>query len=167
MQLIDKVISTKKTIADLDFKERKEFGSNNNSEQVNLNNYASTYLRQMIDAGRTNVTNSGYIDMPEDLDEDNLDDIFDSIDESLGDDERSEDVEKYLKYENDNIKIIVNWYDDVNSDDIRDKYDYMAINSDGDEISDYPLPEKGKININRSTGFATDEYGNKYKLYIH
>lgn len=166
MQLIDKITGIKKTVADLNFKERKEFGSASNSEQVNINNYASTYLKKMLDSGRTSIQNTGYIDMPDTISEDDDYELFNSINESLGDVERDEDVEKYLKYENKRIDIIVKWHDYIESDDITDKYDYIAVDSDGNVVDDYPLPKKGRININKSTGFATDEFGNKYKLFI-
>ena len=166
LQLIDKIISTKKTIADLDFKERKEFGSNSNSEQTNLNNYASTYLKQMMTVGRNNVVGQPEAyNVPSDNDDD-YDDLFSSIDESLGDTGRSEDVEKYLKYENDNIEVKVIWYDNAPDDDITKKYDYVAYDQKGNIIDDYPLPEKTKMNINKSTGTAIDLYGNKYHLII-
>lgn len=164
MQLIDKIISTKKTVADLDFKERKEFGSSSNSEQQNLTNYASTYLKQVMNTGRNNIVSQPSSYEPADDADDDLDNLFDSIDESLGDTDRSEDVEKYLKYENDNVEIIVLYKDDANDDDIENKYDYIAKDQNGKVIDDYPLPEKTKLNINRATGTATDKYGNKYKM---
>lgn len=165
MQLVDKIISTKKTVADLDFKERKEFGSGSNSEQQNLTNYASTYLKQVMTAGRNNIVNqsSNSYD-PSDDNDDDLDNLFDSIDESLGETDRSDDVEKYLKYENDNVEIIVMYRDDADDDDIENKYDFIAKDQNGKVIDDYPLPEKTKLSINRATGTATDKYGSKYKM---
>lgn len=167
MQLVDKIISVKKTIADLDFKERKEFGSGNSSEQQNLTNYASTYLKQVMTAGRNNVVNSQttYFD-ENDNNSDDIDDLFSSIDESLGDTDRSDDVDKYLKYEKDNVQIKVIWDDAKEDDDVRNKYEFVAYKQNGDIIDDYPLPEKTKLNINRATEKATDIYGNKYDLIV-
>ena len=167
MQLVDKIISTKKTIADLDFKERKEFGSNTNSEHQNLSNYASTYLKQVMTSGRNNLVaqNNTYDNNSYDED-DNIDDLFDSISDSLGETDRSEDVEKYLKYENDNVEIVVKYYDDADENDLDNKYQFIAYNGDGEVIDDYPLPEKTKLSINRATGIATDKYGSKYKMEI-
>ena len=166
LQIVDKIISTKKTIADLDFKERKEFGSNNNSEQTNLANYASTYLKQMMTVGRNNVVGEQSSYSVDDVDSEDTDDLFSSIDESLGDTDRSDEVDKYLKYENDNIEVKVVWYDGKSDDDIREKYDFIAEDPNGNIIDDYPLPEKTKMSINRSTEIATDLYGNKYKLIV-
>ena len=166
LQIVDKIISTKKTIADLDFKERKEFGSNNNSEQTNLANYASTYLKQMMTVGRNNVVGEQSSYSVDDVDSEDTDDLFSSIDESLGETDRSDEVDKYLKYENDNIEVKVVWYDGKSDDDIRQKYDFIAQDPNGNIIDDYPLPEKTKMSINRSTEMATDLYGNKYKLIV-
>ena len=166
LQIVDKIISTKKTIADLDFKERKEFGSNNNSEQTNLANYASTYLKQMMTVGRNNVVGEQSSYSVDDVDSEDTDDLFSSIDESLGDTDRSDEVDKYLKYENDNIEVKVVWYDGKSDDDIREKYDFIAEDPNGNIIDDYRLPEKTKMSINRSTEMATDLYGNKYKLIV-
>lgn len=171
MQLVDKIISTKKTIADLDFKERKEFGSGGNSEQTNMANYASTYLKQVMTAGRNNVINSmegNYGSQTSfEYDDSNDDDLFSSIDENLGATGRSDDVEKYLKYENENVSVKVLWYDDKDDDD-PNKYEFVAYTQNGIELSpsEYPLPLKTKMNINRSTGTATDIYGNKYELVV-
>ena len=166
LQIVDKIISTKKTIADLDFKERKEFGSNNNSEQANLTNYASTYLKQMMTVGRNNIVDQSQNYSVDEIDSDDTEDLFSSIDESLGETDRSDEVDKYLKYENDNIEVKVIWYDSVSDDDITKKYDFIAEDPDGNVIDDYPLPEKTKMSINRSTGMATDLYGTKYKLIV-
>ena len=166
LQIVDKIISTKKTIADLDFKERKEFGSNNNSEQANLANYASTYLKQMMTVGRNNVVGEQGSYSVDDIDSEDTDDLFSSIDESLGETDRSDEVDRYLKYENDNIEVKVVWHDDVSDDDITKKYDFIAEDPEGNIIDDYPLPEKTKMSINRSTGMATDLYGTKYKLIV-
>lgn len=166
LQIVDKIISAKKTIADLDFKERKEFGAASNSEQANLTNYASTYLKQMMTVGRNNIVDQPQSYSVDEIDSDDTDDLFNSIDESLGDSGRSDEVDKYLKYENDNIEVKVIWYDSVSDDDINKKYDFVAEDPNGNVIDDYPLPEKTKMSINRATGMATDAYGTKYKLIV-
>lgn len=169
LQITEKIISTKKSIADLDFKERKEFGSNNN-EQANINNYASAYLKQIVGAGRNNVVGQphAYENLETSNNDvgDDMDELFESITESLGDSGRSEDAEKYLQYENDHIELSVIWHDAVSSDDLNMKYDFIAHDKDGNIVTDYPLPQKTKMNINMSTSTATDIYGNKYKLII-
>ena len=166
LQIIDKIISAKKTIADLDFKERKEFGSNSNSEQTNITNYASTYLKQMMDVGRNNIVAGDNNYSIDNLDSEDTDDLFDSISESLGETGRSEEVDLYLKYENQDIEIKVVWDDDCEDEDIRNHYYFIAEKPNGEIVDDYPLPEKTRLSINRSTNIATDQYGNKYKMRI-
>lgn len=168
MQLVDKIVSIKKTIADLDFKERKEFGSKNTSEQENMASYASTYLKQVMDVGRNNIVGNqqqNYTDYSSEEDSDSIDDLFDSINESLSDVERDEDSEKYLKYENDGIEVKVIWHESL-PDDSDSKYEYVAYNKHGNVVSDYPLPEKTKLSINKATKKATDMYGNKYDMEL-
>ena len=167
LQIAEKIISTKKSIADLDFKERKEFGANN-SEQTNINNYASSFLKQIVDTGRNNVVGQqqAYENFGTISDGDDTDDLFESITDSLGDTGRSEEAEKYLQYENDNVELSVIWHDAAADDNLDLKYDFIAHDKNGDVVDDYPLPTKTKMNINMSTGTATDIYGNKYKLIV-
>lgn len=166
MQLVDKIISTKKIVSDLDFKERKEFGAASSSEQQNLSNYASTYLKQVMDAGRNNIvagnqSNNDYYDS--DLGDD-IDSLFSSIDESLGDEERSPEAEKYLQYENDNVQVKVVYYEGSQDGESESRYEFVAYDGRGNIIDDYPLPEHSKISINKTTGMATDKYGSKYPI---
>ena len=166
MQLVEKQINVKKTIADLNFKERKEFGSNNNSAQENMSDYASTYLKTMINAGRNNIVNDGAYVESDDSSDNSMDDFFDSITNSLGENNRSDESEKYLKYENSNVKIHVLWNDNFEGADPLDQYDFVAYDQEGKVIDDYPLPKKTKMNVNMATGVATDIFGNKYQLDV-
>lgn len=171
LQIADKIIATKKSIADLDFKERKEFSSSNNSEQANINNYASSFLKQIVNTGRNNVVGQtqayeNFGTVTDDSDE-SMDELFESINDSLGDTGRSEEAEKYLQYENEEVELTVVWHDSAPDNDLDQKYDFIAYNKHGDVIDDYPLPQKTKMNINLSTHTATDIYGNKYKLVMN
>lgn len=163
LQIMDKTISTKKTIAELNVKERKEFGSKTNSDQDNNAEFASTYLKQMMAAGRNNIIQSGYMGM-ESGDNYNLfpdsDDssIIDSIEESIGDDLLGTKNE-YLKYENAGIEISV-------VRDIDGEWDFIATDKDGKVATDYPLPMRSKMTFNPSVGVAVDEFGRKYPLMV-
>lgn len=157
--LVTDIIATKKVIAELDFKERKEFG-NKLGDTTDAAAYASNFLKQMMSTKRVDamVDSSGEI---EDIDD--AETMFDSISESLGDTGRSEDVEKYLKYENDNPVIKVIFHEDYeDSDDLDEVYDFVAYAEDGRVIPDYPLPKKTSLQVNKSTGISIDKYGNKY-----
>ena len=160
---VGKFISLKKTIADLDFKERKEFGSNGNGETTNLNNYASSFLKNIVSSGRNTIgaTPEGYDSL--DYMDDN-DDLSIAISNALGDTEREEEVEKYLKYENQHIKVKVLWNTGYNGNDLDQQYDFVAMDMQNNIIPDYPLPMKTTMTPNFSTRVATDKYGEKYEL---
>lgn len=166
MQIAEKIINVKKTAAELNFKERKEFGDKGGNEATNINQYASSYLKQLMSVNRNNLANVyGNIDYSSSSFE--TDDIFDDISEALGEDNRPDEVKKALKYENLGVKVKVVWYDDEEEDtNYFTHYDFIAEDSEGNEIFDYPLPKKTKMNINRSTNKATDELGIKYDLII-
>jgi hypothetical protein len=161
--ILSNIISLKKTIADLDFKERKEFGSNGNGETTNLNNYASSFLKNIVSSGRNTIgaTPEGY-DSFDDMDDN--DDLSIAISNALGDTEREEEVEKYLKYENQHIKVKVLWNTGYNGNDLDQQYDFVAMDMQNNIIPDYPLPMKTTMTPNFSTRVATDKYGEKYEL---
>ncbi len=142
----------KKTIAELNMKERKEF-SNTDLLGDDLNNFAATYLKNII-AKESGV---GYTGVSSIEDADTEDDIFSFLD--MNDDMRSEDAKSYLKYENRNVRIEAV----VNPNDF-DDYEFIAYADNGDILTDYPLPDKTHLSLNRSTMIATDNYGQKFKF---
>ena len=165
MQLVDKTISAKKTIADLTMKEKEKFAKNAEGGD-DMAGYASQFLKKMIE-NRGEINNFDKSDVTvQDYDENSTDDLFSDIDNSIvtdtdpnSSDYRSPDLDKYLKYEGRKIKI----YALVNENDPSD-YDFVAKDMDGNDIDDYPLPLKTNLSINRSTMIATDSYGEKYKI---
>lgn len=151
-QLVDKKISVKKTIVDLEMKERKELGAGLDGDD--MNNFAAEYLKNII-TNRPDMMNAyGEIGV-EDTDEYGL---IDAIDGNL-DDNRGDEVAAYLKYENRHVTVFV----EMNPDDV-DDYDFVAETDDGEVLLDYPLPDKTTLSLNRSTMIATDAYGKKYKV---
>jgi len=164
LQIIKEIAALKKSVADLDFRERKEFGQDKNSEQTNLTNYASTYLKQVMDVGRNNIIGGPQYEDIGEVEDDG--DLFDSIAESLGEDDRDDDSAKFLKYENMDVKVKVLYHDNAPDDDLENKYDFIAYDNENNVIEDYPLPEKTQLNINRSTNICSDIYGNKYEMIM-
>ena len=120
-----------------------------------MSDFAGSLLNKMI-SERSQIVGTG---SPAEISDFTEDELFDSLSESLADSERSEEVEKYLKYENRNITIYVS----INSNDVED-YFYYALDEEGNETADYPLPLRTSLSINRSTGIATDSYGKKYQI---
>ena len=119
--------------------------------------YASTYLKEMMNMGRKNIDGMGY-NAGEYDDDVSPDELFDSVNDVLGGDNRPEELLKYLKYEDAgiNIKAVIHGENLVC---------FKAYDKDGNVVEDYPLPnENTNLNINRSTGIATDRYNNKYEI---
>ena len=152
--LAKELINTKKTICELNMKERDRLSKKDESGDDMA--YASKYLKSLL-----NVKRGEY-----GIGDDDIDDI-DSGDEMLSDIRynmennenyvgRSEESHKYLKYENSKVTIHVSCT--PNGDDP----EFYAVSEDGTILDDYPVPTCSKVNVNPSTMIATDEYGEKY-----
>lgn len=156
MQLVEKTINTKKTIAELTMKEKEKFSAKN-GEAEDMGMYASTYLKEMMNMGRKNIDGMGY-NAGEYDDDVTPDELFDSVNDVLGGDTRPDEVLKYLKYEDSgiNIKAVIHGENLVC---------FKAYDKNGDVVDDYPLPDDDtNLNMNRSTGIATDRFNNKYEI---
>ena len=154
MQLIDKHVSIKKTAAELNMKQKKEFGG---IDTENMSDFAASYMKNMLN-NRAAIMGTGYQDSVGDYTEEELMDALGNIELE----DRSSDVSKYLEYENRDVEIFV-MIDENNPDGIAN-YNYVAKDKDGNIIDDYPLPSKDKISVNRSTNVATDSYGQRYRI---
>lgn len=155
MQLVDKHVNLKKTIADLSMKERKE-KAGALGEGDNLADFASSYLKQMISDRAQYINGAGSAEIGDYTSEE----MANFVTENIGESDRSVEADKYLEYENMNVTIYLH----INSQDDGDYY-YEAVAEDGTILNDYPLPLKEtKFNINRSTDIATDTYGVKYQI---
>lgn len=153
-QLLNNITSLKKSIADLNMKERKEAAAANGGDGEDLSNFSASFLRKLIQQDRSDAAMYGDA-VPISGDED---DIFDNISELLADNGRSDEVDKYLKYENRNVELVA--YVDPDTD----AYEIKAIAEDGEELYDYPIPEVERMDINHSTEIATDEYHTRYRI---
>ncbi len=151
MQLIDKQVNIKKTIADLSMKEKKELGKGAlDGEDMGL--YSSRFLKEML-SEKAAINSMGGSTVIDDVDPD---DLFNDIDNMLG--ESDAEADKYLEYENRNVTI----YACINK--ATDEKYFQAYDEDGNYIDDYPLPMMTKLNINYSTNVATDVYSKKYPI---
>lgn len=156
MQLVEKNVNAKKLIAELEMKQKKEFGIGLDTE--NMSDFASNYIKQMINERQNILLGTGDNTISEYTD----DEMFDLISDTLNNDstiERSEETELYLKYENRNVNIYV-----VITDDDVENYQFIAKDENDNVIEDYPLPGRTKISVNRSTNVATDTYGKRFSI---
>lgn len=150
------VVSIKKTIADLRMKERKELGNNQEGSE-DLGSYSANFLKKMIQQDRNTLAAYGGDVVPMDSDPD---DMFKHVQDNL--DEagitRPDEVEAYMKYGTDvELRVAVNRESK--------EYEFEAVNrTTGEIIDDYPTPTVGRLDINASTGMASDDYYNKYPI---
>lgn len=154
MQLVEKNVNVKKLIAELNMKQKKEFGG---PDTDNMNDFASSYIKNMIN-NRAAALGTGYDGVVSDYNEDEFLDAIDMAELE----ERPETVDKYLEYENRHVKVYVA-IDESDPDGV-DNYRFVAKDEDGNEIYDYPEPVRTAISINRATNVASDKYGNKYHI---
>ena len=153
MQLVEKKIHLKKLIAELTMKEKKELSLGDGEND--MSNFASTYLHKMISERGNLMNGTGAADVGEFSE----DELYNALSEGLIDVDRSEDVDRYLKYENRNITTYIS----VNNDNIED-FNFISKDEEGYIIDDYPTPQVSSISVNRSTNIATDNYGKKYPI---
>lgn len=153
LSIVAKTMDLKKTIADLSFKEKKEFGDPDASTNDNAM-YASSFMKELLTTGRSNVVGSSE-PIVDDNEVMNSDDLIDGIDSEYDDDSGHD----FIDFENMNVKVYV-IVDDSGA------YRFEARDEDGNVVPGYPLPNKSKMSFNRSTMMATDNYGRKYPLEV-
>ena len=152
-QLVTDMVSLKKTIADLNMKEKKENAAALDGGD-DLNNFSATFLKNLISKGKEDAFNYGDDAPVEGTDSD----IFSNISEELADSDRSPDIDTYLKYESRDVKLVAY----VNKE--TDEWELKAVASDGEILDDYPIPYIEHMEINRSTELASDEFHTKYPI---
>lgn len=159
LNMIKAKVDIKKLAQDLHMKEVKEYGITNTEAATDITNSAALTLKGLIE-DRANVIDSNK-DAFEIYDADESDDrISELLSESLSDIDISDESNKYLKYEKDNVKIkaLVNPNDDQD-------YEFVAVTDEGKILDDYPLPSNaGSLTINHGVMTARDQYGRKYDV---
>jgi hypothetical protein len=154
LQLINNIASLKKSAIELNMKERKELAAQQGIDPDNISDFSANFLKKIIQQDRSDAAMYGD-STPVEGDEE---DLFGRISESLGESDRSDEVTKYLQYENRNVEIYAYVNENTNY------YELKAVASDGEIIDDYPIPSVESLDINHSTGIATDDYHNQYKI---
>ena len=155
MQLVKEKINLKKTAAELNLKQKKELGGVDTGD---INEFAANFLKQTLtNRNQLSTTDRNAPEVSEYNDDG--DDLFNDLESSMDDEKRPDEVEKYLKYENSNVKVYVV----ITNDDV-ENYEFIAMDQDNQIINDYPMPIHTDISVNRSTNIATDGYGKKYTI---
>lgn len=164
INIIKEIIATKKIIAELSIKEREKLLKDSlSNDQENINAYANSFMKELFRTGRSNIVNADVSGVDDDYEEYDSEDIYRDIIDVTGDtimSDEDKERELFLKYENVDVEISVIYHDNTG------EWEFVAYDDEGNELSDYPLPSKCKINIDRVNGTAVDEYGQRYNLII-
>lgn len=153
LDIVKEKASIKKTVADLKMKEKKDLSAKNNADNDDeLGFYSAKVLKNMINdtSERDDIKEMGISD--------DLEDLYDNINNEIEHTSDEEETNKYLKYE----KAGVNIY--LATDKSTGENYFVAKDKDGNDIPDYPLPEMEDVTINERTGFGTDKYNREYKI---
>jgi hypothetical protein len=169
MQLIEKNVNTKKLIAELTMKEKKEFGSA--LDESNINEFAGSFLNKLIQE-RSQVTQNGYgyeSDIFDINDESGYSEIDNIIEDQLGDNKRSKEVRLNLENEkkvNEGRNFEIRAYVDPSD---HDNWILVPVDKDTDEplpVNTYNIPYSGGgLAFNFSTGIARNSYKNEFPIY--
>lgn len=180
LSVLKEITSVKKTIADLTLKEAKNSGGDAESAG-GVNTLAASYLNSIIKHGRNNFVSAmdaggeyssgtrseeieDFVSRVGDYeDDDERQSINDELMESLEESgySRSSESDAYIR--NESKEVTVKVQRDVSSGD----WNFIAIDKNGLEVYDYPLPNKTTVSPVRFTAdgtFCTDRYGRSYKV---
>ena len=157
--IVKEIANIKKSTADLNMKEREKFGKLAEMSDEDVGNFAASYLKKIMGVNPDLGGNFGE-SIIDDVDDDSF---FTEMDINMRSSEdfteRSDDAKKYIKYENQKVEVKVIY------DEETDTKVFIAENENGDILDDYPLPSTASsLSINRSTGIATDKFGQKFKV---
>ena len=158
MQLVEKNVNTKKMIAELGMKQKKEMGGVLDGD--NLAEFGSSYLKNLLQERNAILSNETQNNITEYSEDDMYGELANLT--ILDDDgnETDSDADKYLQYENVQAQVYV----EIDEDKDIQEYEFVVKDNESNVIDDYPLPIHSNITINRSTNIATDAYGNKYPI---
>ena len=165
LQVLKEISNIKKTIVDLKMKDQKN-GKNDSETSPEI--VASSYLNQILGMGRnTFLKNLDNISMQSSMTnglnyEEDDDEFAELLDKKLeGGTGRSDELEKYVKYESLEPKICVKKFIDTGD------WEFIVIDKFNREIPDYPTPNPESV-IPMKFGddgvMATDKHGRSYKV---
>lgn len=164
LQVLKEISNIKKTIVDLKMKDQKNTKTDSDSSPEIM---ASSYLNQILGMGRNkfiNTINSTAMQstMTNGLnfeDDDDFDELLDSkLESGTG---RSEEIEKYVKYESLEPKICVKKFIDTGD------WEFIVMDKFNREIPDYPTPNPETVTpmkFGDDGVMATDKHGRSYKV---
>ena len=179
LSVLKEITGVKKTIADLAIKEAKNSGDKDGGTDISA--LAANYLGSIVKHGRQDVVKAltgdeGYYD----TDNEAINEFVNNIGDYEDDDERDtlnqellEDLEgsyqrrrsaqsdAYIKNEYKEVKI------QIQRDIATGRWDFIALDKNGNQVIDYPLPDKGDVTpvtFTTDGTFGTDKFGRLYKV---
>lgn len=181
LNILKEITSVKKTIADLKMKADDKARKSNEGENASTESLASAYFKNVLAHGRNNFVRDfagGQEDYDDDLaysinqmktkgvepsdrDYDEYNDILEERLNELDNPFRSEEGNKYIKYENSGIKLKINKCIDTG------EWEMIAIDKFNQRVDDYPIPSRrdlGKIKFSADGRYASDEKGRMYDV---
>lgn len=163
LQVLKEISNIKKTIVDLKMKDQKgNKGDSENSPEI----MASSYLNQILGMGRNtflkNINGAAMQPSVRGLNFDEEDDFDELLDKKLEDGTgRSDEIEKYVKYESLEPKICVKKFIDTGD------WEFIVMDKFNREIPDYPTPNPETVipmKFSDDGVMATDKHGRSYKV---
>ena len=178
LQVLKEITSVKKNIQDLKIK--SEGKKVNTGDNGTIESSANNYFNQIMKVGRNNFVENFNYDSDTNINDatyssDNdleyinslpeaHNEIHNRIAERLeeeGYDKRSDEGEKYIRYENMQVVLVIK-FNVLNND-----WEVVAIDKDGQQVTDYPVPSKqelGKVKFSSDNKYATDKFGRSFKV---
>ena len=195
LQIIKEIAAIKKVVADLGIKSDKSSGKGGEGSSLNTEQMMSSYLNNIMSGGRKNFldalsgggsggspVNTGVIEEDEfdtlmgegnpsmtgelqfEEEEDKTAEDFQRIIQSRLEEEgnslRDEEGTQYIQFENMGVSVVINRSLDTGD------WEFVAIDRNGEEVEEYPLPDRTKIGkMTFRDEYAKDARGRTYKVY--
>lgn len=177
LAIVKEIANIKKCIADLELKMNKTDKGGSATEN-NPEVFAAAYLKNVLNYGRQDFINKvkGEPSDSENMidhimyakthgvepSDEEYDDYNDFIENRLSDNPyRSEDGNKYIEYENRDVKVSIKKCVDTG------EWEFIALDKNNLQIYDYPLPSKrsvGRVKFSTDGNYATDGRGIMYNV---
>lgn len=177
LQILKEISSLKKNIQELKIKSDSKKA--NLGDNGSLESSANSYFREIMKVGRNTFVNNFDYDVDNTITDseyssnDDIEyvnslpaahnEIHNRISERLEEEGagRSEDGDKYIRYENMKVDLVIK-FNVLNND-----WEVVAIDKDGQQVIDYPVPTKkelGKVKFSADNKYATDKFGRSFKV---
>lgn len=178
LQILKEITGVKKTIQDL--KMKSDSKKNNMGDDGSLESSANNYFKEIMKVGRNNFVDSFNYDTDSTISDsefssnddieyanalpDAHSEICNRISERLEEEGyggRSEEGDKYIRYEHMNVTIVIKF------NVLDNNWEPIAIDEHGQQVLDYPVPtrqELGKVKFSADNKYATDKYSRSYKV---